>query len=271
MPSTEAEWKSVAAGFEDKWNFSNCVGAMDGKHIAIQKPRGSGSLFFNYKHFFSVILFAVVNANYEFMYVHIGTNGCVSDATVFQNTKLYGKLINDELKLPSPSPLPGTNISLPYVFVGDSAFALNKHVMKPYPLKNISQDKRIFNYRLSRARRVVENTFGILASRFRLLHSTLSINTENVDIIVLACCVLHNYLSKKNAVYVTDTSVDNEDVTNLVFRPGEWRETHSLVPLCQTNVRQRNEAGNEVRNTFTTYFNNEGKLSFQEDMLRIIQ
>ncbi|RVE45301.1 hypothetical protein evm_010073 [Chilo suppressalis] len=138
MPSSDTEWKNTAKMFEEKWNFGHCVGAMDGKHIAVEKPPGSGSCFFNYKQFFSVVLFAIVNANYEF----------INKVTKYYTSSIYN------------------NISAPYVFVEDSAFALNRHLMKPYPFKNINHDQRIFNYRLSRARRVVENAFGILAARY---------------------------------------------------------------------------------------------------------
>ncbi|KOB69502.1 Uncharacterized protein OBRU01_16473 [Operophtera brumata] len=75
LPSTDEEWKMSAKLFETQWHFNNCVGCMDGKHILIQKPPESGSLFFNYKGTFSVVLFAIVNANYEFIYVHTGSNG----------------------------------------------------------------------------------------------------------------------------------------------------------------------------------------------------
>ncbi|CAB3221184.1 unnamed protein product [Arctia plantaginis] len=67
MPTTQSEWKDNAKMFEDKWNFDHCVGAIDGKHISIEKPPESGSSFYNYKGFFSIVLFGVVNANYEFM------------------------------------------------------------------------------------------------------------------------------------------------------------------------------------------------------------
>ena len=79
MPRDETEWKETAEEFKTKWNFSNRAGAFDGKHIAIEKPLGSGSVYHNYKGFFSIVLFAVVNANYEFIYVHTCTNGSVGD------------------------------------------------------------------------------------------------------------------------------------------------------------------------------------------------
>lgn len=75
MPSNKQEWKQVSDGFDQLWKFKNCLGAIDGKHIIIKKPSNSGSYFYNYKGTFSLVLFAVVNANYEFIYVHMGTNG----------------------------------------------------------------------------------------------------------------------------------------------------------------------------------------------------
>jgi len=72
VPSTEQEWKHVADGFNQLWQFRNCLGAIDGKHIIIKKPQKSGSYYYNYKGTFSVVLFAVVNANYEFIYIHMG-------------------------------------------------------------------------------------------------------------------------------------------------------------------------------------------------------
>ncbi|XP_046386856.1 putative nuclease HARBI1 [Ischnura elegans] len=269
LPTCEEEWKEVEKDFRQRWNFDHAVGAVDGKHIAVQKPPHSGSLYYNYKKFFSKILFAIVNAKYEFMYVNAGTNGCVSDATILNNSRFYKKLSNNSLHLPLPSPLPGTNNSVPYVFLGDSAFGLNKHFMKPYPLKNISHDERIFNYRLSRARRVVENAFGISASRFRVFHQAISLSVEKVDIIILACCVLHNFLLNKNQRYVNESSFDREDVDNISFQQGEWRQLPSLVPLCQSTTRERYEEGNRVRHIFTRYFNNEGRVTFQEQMIRV--
>lgn len=61
------DWERIAIEFESRANFPNCIGALDGKHIRVVNSDGSGSQFFNYKHYFSlVILLALVDANYCF-------------------------------------------------------------------------------------------------------------------------------------------------------------------------------------------------------------
>jgi len=106
LPKTESEWKQIAKDFKSFWDFYNCLGAIDGKHVLITKPPNSGSYYFNYKGTFSVVLFAVVNANYEFIYVHCGTNGRVSDGGILKETDLYRSLENKNLKIPPPQVLP---------------------------------------------------------------------------------------------------------------------------------------------------------------------
>ncbi|KAJ8884593.1 hypothetical protein PR048_016450 [Dryococelus australis] len=119
---------------------------------------------------------------------------------------------------------------------------------------------------LSRARRVVENAFGILASRFRVFHNTISLSVEKDVIIILACCVLHTFLLKKNTLYVANSSFGQEETESCAFHPGEWWNTPPLVSLSQWNIRKRYDDGKEVRQIFTDYFSNEGSVSFQENM-----
>nr|CAI5820533.1 unnamed protein product [Callosobruchus analis] len=89
MPElNESMWLNIAEGFRNQANFPNCIGAVDGKHIRVVKPVGSGSSYMNYKHFFSIILLGIADSNYNFVYVDIGSFGKDSDATIFQNSSL---------------------------------------------------------------------------------------------------------------------------------------------------------------------------------------
>ncbi|CAH2006129.1 unnamed protein product [Acanthoscelides obtectus] len=185
------------------WQFENCLGAVDGKHIAIKQPPGSGSYYYNYKGFFSVVLFAIVNANYEFTYVSCGTNGRISDGGVIKKTDFYNLLITDSLKLPQPVNMRGIQNKLPFVFIGDEAFSLMTNFMTPYRQTNsIGYEEKCFNYRLCRARRVVENAFRIMANRFRIFLTPIATKVDTVDDIVMACCVLHNFLRRKSTSYI---------------------------------------------------------------------
>ena len=91
MPSTSDEWKRISDNFEDIWNFPNCLGAIDGKHIVLQAPINSASNFYNYKSHFSIVLMAAVDADYNFTFVDIGCQGRISDGGVFKNCNLYKK------------------------------------------------------------------------------------------------------------------------------------------------------------------------------------
>lgn len=105
---------------------------MNGKHVEIIKPANSDSYFFNYKGRFSVVLLAVVNANYEFIMVDCGINGSVSDGGVLGYTRFGEKLVESSLGLPNNDELPNSNVKVPYVFVGDNAFPLSSNLMKSY-------------------------------------------------------------------------------------------------------------------------------------------
>ena len=176
FPSSEQEWIGIAEEFEHRWQFPNCLGAVDGKHVAIVPPAGAGSHFFKYKGYHSIVLMGIANANYEFIYVDIGTNGCISDGGVLQKTKFFQRLDSKSLNLPSPRKPNGHSEELPYVFIGDEAFALRTDYIKPYPQRLASSSKRIYNYRVCRTRRIIENVFGILAGRFHIFRSPINTN-----------------------------------------------------------------------------------------------
>lgn len=245
------------------------MGSVDCKHIIIEKPKENESLFCNYKGTYSVLLFAIVNANYEFIYVHQGFNGNMSNGEILKRTKFFEKLIDSDLELPASYVLPDTNISVPYVFLSDDTFSFDSDIIKPFPENNITKEERIFNYRLNRAKRVAENAFGILASRFGVFRQ--AINVENVDAIVMASCALHNFLRKKSKNYLTPACVDYEDVQEYTFRKGNWRESDPLMPSNQAESSEMDtDEGQRVRTTLMEYFNGVGKVDFQDKMVDII-
>ena len=118
----QEKWKEVANQFE--WQFPHCCGAMDGKHIRIKKPEKSGSMFSNYKNFFSVVLMALVDADYKIIWVDVGGEGSASDAQLFKHSELRRQLEDDTIDFPQPTPLPGHDEPIPYYFIGDDAFPL---------------------------------------------------------------------------------------------------------------------------------------------------
>lgn len=146
FPREKAKWKSIAAEFEQLWNFPYCLGAIDGKHVLIEAPSESGSLYYNYKGTFSVILMAMTDANYRFLFVDIGCNGRVGDAGLYEQCKLKSFMENNN-DLPKFQNLPNSDIVGHHVILGDSAFPLQTYLMKPYPERNIKRTERIFNYR----------------------------------------------------------------------------------------------------------------------------
>ena len=206
-PPDEEKWLNIANDFKSIWHFPNCVGAIDGKHVLIQAPSNSGSLFFNYKRNFSTVLLAVAHASYRFVYVDIGSFGKQSDGSIFANSFMGKALASQTILIPKKNVVEG-NTSLPYVFVGDEAFPLKNYLMRPFPGSRLNSERRVYNYRLSRARRTIENAFGIMTSKFRVLRRPISLSPNGVDEVVKACCVLHNLL-RDDQCYFSSNSTDS--------------------------------------------------------------
>ena len=221
---------------------------MDGKHVALRKPIRSGSTFYNYKHTFSIVLLAVVDANYRFIYVDVGCQGRISDGGVFRNSSLFSAIKTNDINIPPPDTLPNLDTHFPYVFVADDAFPLTENLMKPYAKRGLNRKERIFNYRLSRARRLSENAFGILVSRFRVFKSAMEINPDKARNVVLAGVVLHNFLMRNKTA------------------EGQWTECFDETLHMQgLRCSHKNPvvAAKDIRNLFAEYFMNSGQVPWQ--------
>ncbi|KAJ8895437.1 hypothetical protein PR048_000769 [Dryococelus australis] len=183
MPTPDEQlWASSEEMFRTKLNFSNVVAVLDGKHVLIQAP----------PH----MLLTLVDANYKFLAVGVGAFGKNSDANIFSNSAIGKGLSEGNFNLPPPKPLPGEITNIPHVIIGDEDSPLRTYLMRPYSRDDVKLDveKKILNYRLSRARNTVENTFGILAPRFRIFQRKSTMSHEHVVLTVLSACCLHNLL-----------------------------------------------------------------------------
>ncbi|KAG5890986.1 hypothetical protein JTB14_017592 [Gonioctena quinquepunctata] len=104
IPSTALEWTEVARQYERNWNFPHCLGALDGKHVVIQKPMLNGSEFINNKSTFIIVLFALADADYNLLFVDAGCQGRISDGGVFKASLLYKKREQKKCNLPHRLP-----------------------------------------------------------------------------------------------------------------------------------------------------------------------
>lgn len=279
LPTTQEEWENIAFQTEQTWQFPNCIAAADGKHIAIIHPKASGSEFFNYKGFFSIVLLAIVDFDYRFLFVDVGCQGRISDGGVYRNSFFYRATQENLIGLPADRPLPVSNNpyyngqeteAVPYVFVGDDAFPLGKHCLKPYSQHNLDSKKRIFNYRLSRMRRVTENAFGIWVNRFRVFTTQMYLNPDKATIITLAALVLHNMLRQlSRESYTPDGFIDFENESgNVVY--GNWREENVAVLKDVPAKRRGNKASKQaenVREVFVEHFWGPGQIPWQWKMI----
>ncbi|XP_071509325.1 uncharacterized protein [Diadema antillarum] len=239
-PTTPEEWKEVASEFSDRWNFENCLGALHGKHV--------------------------VASMYRFRYIDVGANGSCSDAGLFMETSLRRALDQGKAGIPEPEPLPKDDTPLPYTFVGDDAFPLKSWLMKPYALREMTHKERIFNYRLSRARRIAENAFGILANKFRCFHRPMEQKPETVVQIVLAACTLHNWsASKKPEKILGSADFENQDTCEVT--PGSWRREETFTSLQKLKGNYGNKGARNQRDYLADYYVSVGKVPWQDRMV----
>lgn len=132
----------ISKDFFEKCGVPHCLGALDGRHIRMKKPSGTGSLYFNYKHFFSIILQAVVDARCRFIFIDVGAYGSQHDAITFESSDFYRALKEEKLEIPEKSALPGSDFKLPYFFVADGAYPFSEVVMKPYVGTDLPKKKQ---------------------------------------------------------------------------------------------------------------------------------
>ena len=212
-------------------------------------------------------------ARYCFPLFDVGQYGSNNNAGVLANSNIGKKMGAGKMNIPPPRHLEGCSFdSFPYYLVRDEIFPLETWLMRPYP-GQLSEEERILHYRLSRTRTVIENTFGILAARWGIYHSTIIASIENAESYVLATIALHNYLRlTDNAVYTPVGSVDSQASSGEI-RPGQWRRIVDDVAGMSSipNVRGSRYSNNAIamREALKDYVNSEtGSIEWQWDHVR---
>jgi len=150
--------------------------------------------------------------------------------------------------------------SVPYIFIGDEAFPLSENLMKVYPGQLPKRSKeRIFNYRICRARRVVENVFGLASSVFRVLRKPVLLEPEKAQLVAVTIACLHNFLKRSSdsaAIYTPPGTFDYEENGRVI--EGSWRAMNnanmtSLFPIRKI-ARKPPLKAKEIREESAAYF-----------------
>ena len=202
---TGDELKNVVRGYEESWGFPNCGGAIDGTYL-------------NRKGYYSLIMQGVCDNKYIFRDITIRWPGRVHDARVFVNSEIFHKretstLFPNWLKRMA---LPGKETHMPTVLLGDPAYPLKPWLMKPFSIRgNLTPTQNVFNYRLSRARLIIENSFGRLKGRWRCLLKRLDVEVTLACTVITVCVILLNICEIHHERYIYDWNEQNdEDVDN---------------------------------------------------------
>lgn len=270
MPQSEADWKQIASNFEHKWQFNKCLGIVGGKNVMISLgapaealPPGDN----NANSYSNAILMAIVNDNFQFIYVNVSDKSRSNDSGIWQASDFNSCLQNNTLHIPTDYNVNGSKLQLPYVFLGDKSFPLRNNLLRPFASRIPPYDERIFNYRLARARRVFDNTFNVLTNRFQCFHRPIALDSDRVDSIILAACTLHNFLLHNCQNYIDLMSLDYEDTENGTVVHGTRVESAALLDLTLTTTSTTN-IGKTVRDEYKKFFNGAGKTSFQDRMVQ---
>ncbi|KAM9323465.1 uncharacterized protein KZ484_021555 [Pholidichthys leucotaenia] len=199
MPSAE-KLREMALHFEQWWGLPQCVGAIGRSHIPIMAPQEDHIKYCNQEGWCSVVLQAAVDGGGLFWDVHAGKPGSMDDVRVLRSSLLWEQAERGAVFSQRPKTIDGQDVG--YYFIGDAAYPLTGWLMKSYLDDGcLTKEQQVFNYKISQARVVVEDTFCRLKGRWRCLQKRNDCSLQRVKSIVLSCCVLHNLCEGRGEEY----------------------------------------------------------------------
>ncbi|XP_062519984.1 uncharacterized protein LOC134195007 [Corticium candelabrum] len=216
--------------------FPQIGGAVDGSHIPIKSPPLNPACYINRKGFHSIILQAVVDSFLYFNDICIGWPGRVHDARVLANSRLFAVAEHAGTAFPGSETVVCNGARIPVLILGDPAYPLKSWLMKAYPESaNMRESEKSFNYKLSCARIAVERAFGLLKGRWRILLNQQETDINNVQVVVIACCTLHNYCLAHNEI--NDDYSETETICDLESGLAAIGRRDMAAPAIRDNIR----------------------------------
>ncbi|KAB0794568.1 hypothetical protein PPYR_01647 [Photinus pyralis] len=192
-PKNESQRQCFSTEFRKRQGFPNVIGAIDGTHIPIVAPHNMANSYINRNKYYSIVLQGVCNARYKFIDCYAGPPGSVHDARVLKMSPL-GKKLNHNIHDLVPSD---------YHLLGDSAYSNASHLLTPYKDNgHLSRKQKNYNYKHSATRVAIEQAYGLLKGRFRILRYVNIYDTKVIPSVIISCCVLHNICVDANDVDV---------------------------------------------------------------------
>ncbi|XP_053394054.1 putative nuclease HARBI1 [Mercenaria mercenaria] len=222
--------KNIENGFKEMQGFPGVIGAIDASHIPIRTPIEYPENYFNRKSFPSVILQAVCDNNMMFTDVYCGWPGSVHDARVLRNSSLFEKAeVNADDTFPHDTHL-----------IGDAAYPIASWLLVPFKDHgNLNKAQKVYNFKHSSTRMVIERAFGALKGRFRRLKYVEIYDLQTCVHIILSCCAIHQLCLatfEDLQEYIEEGMAEMEDVN------------------CWEDITRKSKSGLNKRNAIVDLF-----------------
>lgn len=244
-PST-LQWVEIANDFLRTTDFPNCLGALDGIHMKIEKPDQNSSKYYGYKNYYSIVLLAACDADYKFTNINVIPSLKYNNEKIVENSKFHKDLLSKNLNIPpvysfarlKPKPMP-------YVFAAGKNFRLCENVLRPYSGKFLNIKQKIFNHKLEKPFQYINRTFDVLTNKWRIFQYPLKIDVDFAVDLVKACCVVHNFIGEREGYFFEQEAPELQKISSQHY-------TTSVTRDCSWSAMTN-------RDFFADYFLKEGK------------
>lgn len=232
-PPTQHNLAEEAGKFYQKWNFPNCIGVIGAKYILLAKIKNGASI--KRKKRYSVLLSAVADSDSRFQTVNVSEVG--------NDSGCYFEDIYEDC---GSQPLPGSNVDVPFVLIGNLRFPLMEHIMRPYEKASAKRMKN-FNERLKSTSVPIDMAFEVLIQKFKILTAANSSIKTAVQLTIKATCLLYNVM--------LDIDGENDlDFIKIKSCDDELTHQNQMTKKKTPQDIRPTDRAEEIRSQFKHYF-----------------